>query len=552
MIEQLGHFHFLRPEWLLLIPGLLLFERLLRNPEANRDRFHDIIAPELLEHLRLRRPRGARFNPSSVLAVLLALLTLVMAGPSWRQQPSPLAEDAAPLVIALDISESMATTDIAPSRLARGIQKVTDLLKLIPDKQIGIVAYAGSAHTVLPLTTDHDIAQNFLSVLNPDLAPRPGKFPEYALPGIDKLLSNSYYKSSVLLLADGLGSASPALIKDWCRASEHQLLVYGLGDPSPEQSAVPLDRDSLADTASACGGRYFDLTINTSDVEAIASALSDAYKVIDDEALPWLDSGYPLVFPMLLLALLWFRPGWTRLWLWLLLPCLLSVSEAPLAQPGGEKTPAAAEAQTAASDPGWLEPLVDGFAGLWLTPDQYGRLLMSMGYYDKAARTFRSPIWRATAHYYQEDFQQAAVLFTRQDSDIALFNEANARAQRRDYAGARERYDVLLQRNPEFPGAASNRLLVHTIIEASNRLSESQAEEAGVGSESIDGDDPQIGEGADSLMTEPEARQQYSAEEILASPETAELWMNNVQPDPGNFLRSKFNIQLQERGVSEP
>ena len=89
MIEQLGHFHFLRPEWLLLIPGLLLFERLLRNPEANRDRFHDIIAPELLEHLRLRRPRGARFNPSSVLAVLLALLTLVMQDRVGASNPRP-------------------------------------------------------------------------------------------------------------------------------------------------------------------------------------------------------------------------------------------------------------------------------------------------------------------------------------------------------------------------------------------------------------------------------------------------------------------------------
>ena len=102
-----------------------------------------------------------------------------------------------------------------------------------------------------------------------------------------------------------------------------------LGRPFPGAKRGTPGSGQPADTASACGGRYFDLTINTSDVEAIASALSDAYKVIDDEALPWLDSGYPLVFPMLLLALLWFRPGWTRLWLWLLLPCLLSVSEAP-------------------------------------------------------------------------------------------------------------------------------------------------------------------------------------------------------------------------------
>ena len=206
MIEQLGHFHFLRPEWLLLIPGLLLFERLLRNPRLTAIASMTSLRPSCWSISGCAGPGGT-------LQSLLGTGGVTGATDAGHGRtelaPATLApgRGCRPLVIALDISESMATTDIAPSRLARGIQKVTDLLKLIPDKQIGIVAYAGSAHTVLPLTTDHDIAQNFLSVLNPDLAPRPGKFPEYALPGIDKLLSNSYYKSSVLLLADG--SAAP-------------------------------------------------------------------------------------------------------------------------------------------------------------------------------------------------------------------------------------------------------------------------------------------------------------------------------------------------------
>ena len=110
-MDALAHFHFLRPEWLLLAPAFMLFERLLRSTQATPDRFSGIIDPALLEHLRVQRPPIARFNPTSVLVVLIVLLTLVMAGPSWQQQPSPLAEDTAPLVIVLDVSESMATTD---------------------------------------------------------------------------------------------------------------------------------------------------------------------------------------------------------------------------------------------------------------------------------------------------------------------------------------------------------------------------------------------------------------------------------------------------------
>lgn len=555
VMEVLAHFHFLRPEWLLLGPALLLFERLLRSTQTTPDRFSGIIDPALLEHLRVQRPPIARFNPTSVLVVLIVLLTLVMAGPSWQQQPSPLAEDTAPLVIVLDVSESMATTDIAPSRLLRGIQKVRDLLKLVPDKRVGVIAYAGSAHTVLPLTSDHEITERFLAVMTPGIAPRVGKFPEYALPGIDRLLAQSYYKSAVLLVTDGLGAGSPELIKSWCQDRDYQLIVYGFGDPSPEQSTAPLERDALSQLASSCSGQYYDASIDRRDVIAIAGALKDAYKIVDDEALPWSDNGYPLVFPMLAMALLWFRRGWTRLWIWLLLPTLVTFSSLPMAQDTGdtEITPEQAISQPKMSAPNALQPVLDEFLLLWLTPDQYGRVLLQLGYYKKAAQIFDNPIWRATAQYYHQDFEKAATLFTRQDSDLALFNEANARAHRRDYVGARTRYDRLLERSPEFPGAQANREFIHVIIEASNRLSESQTDEAGVGSETLDNDEaPQISDGADALASEPEERIQYSAEDILASPETAALWMKNVQPDPGNFLRSKFNSQLQERGVSEP
>ena len=45
VMEVLAHFHFLRPEWLLLGPALLLFERLLRSTQTTPDRFSGIIDP---------------------------------------------------------------------------------------------------------------------------------------------------------------------------------------------------------------------------------------------------------------------------------------------------------------------------------------------------------------------------------------------------------------------------------------------------------------------------------------------------------------------------
>jgi Ca-activated chloride channel family protein len=201
----------------------------------------------------------------------------------------------------------------------------------------------------------------------------------------------------------------------------------------------------------------------------------------------------------------------------------------------------------------WFHTAVDGFVGLWLTPDQYGALLLKLGHYEKAAQTFHDPGWRGVAYYYAEYFERAALLFTRQDSATALFNEANARAHQRDYVGALARYDELLTAEPELSSALTNRNLMRQIIEESNRLSESQSNEAGVSGEDIDPEaGAQIADGANELSLEQQTLVQYSAEEILASPELANLWLQNVQPDPSNFLRNKFSAQLQERGVSEP
>ena len=117
------HFHFLRPFWaVLLIPWVILF--ILRNRRENQpDMFGGIIAPHLLEHLRVARFRSRWFNPRSLTAVLLTLLMILLMGPSWRQQPSPLSQDDAALVLLLDVSSTMRQRDVQPSRLQRAKQK---------------------------------------------------------------------------------------------------------------------------------------------------------------------------------------------------------------------------------------------------------------------------------------------------------------------------------------------------------------------------------------------------------------------------------------------
>ena len=491
---------------------------------------------------------------------------VIAAGPSWRQQPSPLSEDATPLIILLDVSESMTQTDIAPSRLERAKQKISDLLERVSEKRVALVVYAGSAHTVLPLTPDHDLVRNYLSSIKVDMMPRNGKFAEYALPSVAKVLGDTRTQPGLLLITDGLGTDTESLFAAWLKANPAQLTLYGIGRVEPEQSEIPLAKSQLESLAARTGADLVEVTVDQRDVETIVRRLEGQYVIIDDEALPWLDSGYWLVWPTLALALLWFRRGWTRVWSQLVAASILSYAlsqSAPvLAQaahdPGGLVTSNAFDEksrETSASTPQatpWYEIAFDGFVSLWLTDQQYGYLLLEFGYFEKAANIFDDPIWQATARYYDEDFRQAAQLYSRRDSNINLFNEANAWAHRRDYLLALKKFDELLVRDSEFPGAQANRDVVQAIVDETQRLSESQAQEGDNSGSDLDPEsDPRIAEGADQLTWEEKARQTFSADELLANPETAALWLKSVQQNPATFLSTKFTIQIEERGVSE-
>lgn len=543
-LSALEYFHFLRPAWALAVIPWLLITVLQNRLQASRDMFGGIIAPHLLEHLRLQRFQARWLNPGNFTKVIAVLLLLLLMGPTWRQQPSPLSQDEAALVILLDVSSSMEQGDVQPSRLRRAKQKIADLLALRPDKKAALIVYAGSAHSVLTLTADQEILNQYLAAISPAIMPRAGKFPEYSLPLIDQALRETQAPATVVMFTDGLGSDSARAFGDYFESTGYQLLVVGVGTDQQKEGLAPLERRSLEQLASETGGRYFDLTVDDADVRRLNRKINSHYVIIEDSALPWLDSGYVLVFPAMALFLMWFRRGWTLTWSWLLVPLLLAGNPGPAQAQALIHAKSEAGETAPAPDSSWA-PL-QWFADLWLTGDQQGRLLMQMGDYRAAAAQFEDPMWKGLGYYYAEDFMLAAEYFSRSDSDDALFNEANARAHVRDYVRAVQRYDRLLQRNPDYPGAAQNRKRVQDLIDEINRLSESQQQEAGVTGKDkeLDSDDAIPAQGAQELTWEQAETIKLSAEDILEDPATGEMWLRSVQQDPADFLAIKFGMQL--------
>src|SRR5262245_28557249 len=112
---MLSDFHFLRPWWLLaLLPAALLVWR-IRRADDSRRAWRGVVAEHLLPHLLVGKDERARVRPVGLLAFGLLVAILAVAGPTWRREPAPFADDTAALVIVLKVTPSMLSEDVQPT-----------------------------------------------------------------------------------------------------------------------------------------------------------------------------------------------------------------------------------------------------------------------------------------------------------------------------------------------------------------------------------------------------------------------------------------------------
>ena len=197
-------FHFLRPHllWLLLPACYLLYRWLTRGSQL--DGWQQSCDPELLAEMQIKSAAHATrwrwlYWPLMIIGVL------ALAGPAVRQVPQPMLKNQSALIVALDVSKSMLSDDLKPSRLQRAKFKIQDLLSQRKDGQTALVAYSGDAFSVTPLTDDTDTIISLLDVLDPSIMPATGTNTVAALDKSAELLTQAgVLQGQILLVTDGV------------------------------------------------------------------------------------------------------------------------------------------------------------------------------------------------------------------------------------------------------------------------------------------------------------------------------------------------------------
>src|SRR5271154_5766263 len=190
MSEWWAALHFLRPHWLWLLLAVPVIYLSFHFRDDARARWKRYIDPGLLDHLIVSRRHHLRFRPIHMVCLLILFGSVAVAGPTWSREQPPFTEDKAPLVIALDLSQTMDAIDLDPSRIERAKLKLRDLLKVRNGGRTALFVYAGTTHMVLPFTTDFSLFDLYLSSLSTELMPDHDKKSANALQAIEVFLKN--------------------------------------------------------------------------------------------------------------------------------------------------------------------------------------------------------------------------------------------------------------------------------------------------------------------------------------------------------------------------
>ncbi|WP_026709719.1 VWA domain-containing protein [Flavobacterium filum] len=140
----------------------------------------------------------------TVLLLALASLIIALANPKIGTKMETVKREGIDIVFAIDVSKSMLAEDVAPNRLDKTKQIVSQIINQLGSDRIGMVAYAGSAFPVLPITTDYGVAKMYLQGMNTDMVSSQGTSLEDAI----KLSANFFDKGNatnklIILVSDG-------------------------------------------------------------------------------------------------------------------------------------------------------------------------------------------------------------------------------------------------------------------------------------------------------------------------------------------------------------
>ncbi len=481
--------HFLRPQWLwALIPAAVIYG-LIRSIKHRQNQATNMINDVLYNYLT---QGGSQTQSTQRLWPLLlgAVLAIVaMAGPTTQKIPKPVYDIAQAKVIVMDMSLSMRATDIAPDRLSRMSYKAIDLINANNGGEIGLIAYAGDAFVISPITTDGTNLNALIPGLRPEIMPEFGSEPELALEKAALMLEQAgYLNGDIIWFTDGVDYDQMPGLTSLLQSMPHRVSILSVGTPdgapikltngqllkdSSGAIVIPrLDNASLQTLAGITNGAFTPITADEQDIKIIMQVadtlLADATKLNTLQGDDWYELGPYLLLPVIFIVLLYSRKHWVLLLTIVLLPlCGLTLQQPAFAQAMPQKSsadlpsPPSSELNAVQS----IRTPLDFLPPALQNNNQKGLRAFQNGDYATSQSLFTDPEWQAQAQYAQGEYAEALAHFAQTDDALSQYNAGNSLAKLGQYDKALEAYQRANALDSDFIEAQENQAALELFLQ---------------------------------------------------------------------------------------
>ncbi len=257
------------PVLVLVYLGLLYWKKRKQRAFAN---------PQMLKELT---PDKSGFKSGLKFVVLMLAFTcfiLALVNPKIGTKMETVKREGVDIVFAIDVSKSMDARDVAPSRLEKSKQLVSQIINNLASDRVGIIAYAGSAFPQLPITTDFSAAKMFLQAMNTDMVSSQGTAINEAIQMATTYFDDQDKASKLLFIISDGEDHQGELDAVSEEAAKQGIKIFTIGVGTPQGGPIPLEEgDHQVTYKKDKNGETVITKLNETTLKKIASAGNGDY-----------------------------------------------------------------------------------------------------------------------------------------------------------------------------------------------------------------------------------------------------------------------------------
>lgn len=242
--------------------------------------------------------------------VAIDCVIVALCRPQAHDSLSNSAIEGTDIVLALDISASMETPDMTPTRFDAAVKMASDFVQKRDHDNMGLVAFAGESLTFMPLTTDRASVLNAISRLQLGSLGNGTAIGDGLVSAINRVLGGKAVSKSVILLTDGsnnAGEVDPLTAAGIAKQKHVRVYTIAVGKPgvTPISSLygnvttnvpVEIDEETLQKIADTTDGKFFRARDSRSlqqvfdEIDQLERSKInvDNFKRTDDIFMPWI------------------------------------------------------------------------------------------------------------------------------------------------------------------------------------------------------------------------------------------------------------------------